>query len=231
MRGRKSGQRRILIERSSGNVFADLGFANADEELAKAEFSRLIRKIIEKRGWTQRHAAAVLGVAPPDVSDLVRGSLARFSQERLSRFLLLLDMDVTIRVAPKRRTKPGGRMAVLSSLEALKRRGRRSSGEKYLAVLDAVPDAPARPGDEMPAASRVREKASAYRPKRHRLKVKVVAQPDPDPVIEAYKRDVDQTLLIDNLRKTPGQRVQVLEAMARLFAETGRARRVAERKR
>jgi predicted XRE-type DNA-binding protein len=169
MRERKNGQRRILIERSSGNVFADLGFANADEELAKAELSRLIRKIIEKRGWTQRHAAAVLGVAPPDVSDLVRGSLARFSQERLARFLLLLDMDVTIHVEPKRRVKPGGRMAVSSSLEALKTRGRRSSPEKFLAVLDAVPDAPAIGGDEMPAGSRVRERApAAYKAKRHR---------------------------------------------------------------
>lgn len=61
------------------------------------------------------------------------------------------------------------RLAGESALAALKRRGRRSSGEKFLAVLDAVPDAPARPGDEMPAGSRVREKTSvAYRPRRHR---------------------------------------------------------------
>lgn len=61
------------------------------------------------------------------------------------------------------------RLASESALDALKRRGRRSSGEKFLAVLDAVPDAPARPGDEMPAASRVREQAAtAYKAKRHR---------------------------------------------------------------
>ena len=63
------------------------------------------------------------------------------------------------------------------------------------------------------------------------LKVEVVARPDPDPVIEAYKRDVDQTLLVENLRRTPAQRAQGLEAMARLRAEMGRGRRVAERKR
>jgi transcriptional regulator with XRE-family HTH domain len=62
------------------------------------------------------------------------------------------------------------------------------------------------------------------------LRVEVVERPDPDPVIEVYKRDVDQTLLIENLRKTPDQRVQALVAMARLSAEMGRARRVAERK-
>ena len=50
---------------------------------------------------TQRRAADVLGIAPPDVSDLMRGKLARFSQERLERFLNALDMDVHIRVGPR----------------------------------------------------------------------------------------------------------------------------------
>ena len=46
-------------------------------------------------------AAEVLAIAPPDVSDLMRGKLARFSQERLERFLNALDMDVQIRVRPR----------------------------------------------------------------------------------------------------------------------------------
>lgn len=60
------------------------------------------------------------------------------------------------------------------------------------------------------------------------LKVEIVKRPGTDPVIEAYKRDVDQTLLIEQLRKTPEQRMQSLVAMARLSAQFGRARRVAE---
>jgi len=36
------------------------------------------------------------------VSDLVRGKLARFSQERLERLLIALDMDVRIQVAPRK---------------------------------------------------------------------------------------------------------------------------------
>ena len=59
----------------------------------------------------------------------------------------------------------------------------------------------------------------------------VVPRPAPDPVIEAYKRDVDTSLLIENLRKSPAQRMQTLVAMARLAAEMRRARRVAERTR
>ncbi len=91
----------IKIESGSGNVFADLGLPDAGERLAKAELARGIRNIVKSKNWTQRRAAEVLGIAPPDVSDLMRGKLARFSQERLERFLNALDMDVNIRVRPR----------------------------------------------------------------------------------------------------------------------------------
>ncbi len=71
------------------------------ERLAKAELARVIRAIIKDKDWTQRRAAEVLGIAPPDMSDLMRGKLARFSQERLERFLNALDMDVDIRIRPR----------------------------------------------------------------------------------------------------------------------------------
>ena len=91
----------IQIEAGSGNVFEDLGLPDAGERLAKAELARVIRKIVKEKNWTQRRAAGVLGIAPPDVSDLMRGKLARFSQERLERFLNALGMDVHIRVGPR----------------------------------------------------------------------------------------------------------------------------------
>ncbi len=75
----------IAIEASSGNVFQDLGMPDAGERLAKAELARVVRYIIAGKQWTQRRAADELGIAPPDVSDLMRGKLARFSQERLER--------------------------------------------------------------------------------------------------------------------------------------------------
>ncbi len=99
-------------ERGSGNVFADLGCSDADERLAKAELARAIHRLILQRAWTQRRAAETLGLSAPDVSDLVRGKLARFSQERLERCLLALDMNVTIHVAPKLTTAARGRLAV-----------------------------------------------------------------------------------------------------------------------
>jgi predicted XRE-type DNA-binding protein len=102
----------IEIEPSSGNVFEDLGLPDAAARLAKAELARVIRKIVTDKGWTQRRAAEVVGIAPPDMSDLMRGKLARFSQERLERFLNALDMDVRIQVGPRRKGKKHANVTV-----------------------------------------------------------------------------------------------------------------------
>ena len=46
-----------------------------------------------------------------------------------------------------------------------------------------------------------------------------------NPVIEAFKRDVDRTLLRANLKLTPQQRVEKLLAMQVFHEEARRARR------
>ena len=63
----------------SGNVFADLGFANPEEELLKAKLIREIRSIIKRRKLTQAKAAVILGLKQPDVSALVTGRVGKFS--------------------------------------------------------------------------------------------------------------------------------------------------------
>lgn len=46
---------------------------------------------------------------------------------------------------------------------------------------------------------------------------------DPDPVIEAYKKDVDRTLLRENLRRSVEERMANLVALQRLAQEARRA--------
>ena len=87
------------ITESSGNIFRDLGLRNADELLVKADLSLVLTRAIKGRGLSQRAAAEILGVAPSDVSDVMRGDLTRFSYERLIRFLIRLGVDVEIRVS------------------------------------------------------------------------------------------------------------------------------------
>jgi predicted XRE-type DNA-binding protein len=80
----------------SGNVYADLGFADADERLAKAKLAREIGKQIAKQALTQVQAAARLGLDQPKISALVRGRLTGFSTDRLLRCLVLLGSEVRI---------------------------------------------------------------------------------------------------------------------------------------
>ena len=47
--------------------------------------------------------------------------------------------------------------------------------------------------------------------------------PGSDPVVDAYKRHVDRTLLRQNLRRTVTERVKNLIALQRLAAEARRA--------
>jgi predicted XRE-type DNA-binding protein len=94
------------VHDSSGNIFQDMEMRDAEERLAKAELARLIRKNLEARGLTQVQAAELLGITQPDVSDLVRGKLARFSMSRLERFLNRLDLEIRILVGPRPTDKP-----------------------------------------------------------------------------------------------------------------------------
>lgn len=95
----------LEVHDSSGNVFEDMGLPDAQERLAKAEVARVIRKAIERRGLTQSEAAELLAVKQPDISDLMRGKLTRFSRERLERFLNALDLEVRIQIGPRPRGK------------------------------------------------------------------------------------------------------------------------------
>jgi len=97
---------------SSGNVFADLGLPNAEERLAKAELARQIRKIIAAREITQAQAGAVLGLAQPNVSNLVRGRLERFSMDKLMEYLMALGQDVRIVLTPVADVEQRGEITV-----------------------------------------------------------------------------------------------------------------------
>jgi predicted XRE-type DNA-binding protein len=87
-------------EKSSGNVFADIGLPNADEHLVKAKLVYKIDTLMRERGLKQVEAAKLFGVKQPDVSKMLRGDFRQFSVERLLRFLVALGQDVEIVVRP-----------------------------------------------------------------------------------------------------------------------------------
>ena len=96
------------VTASSGNVFADLGFVNPEEELLKAKLVREIRGIIKRRKLTQTKAAVMLGLKQPDVSALVTGRVGKFSIDRLIRCLDRMDYKVDVVVRHKLRRASSG---------------------------------------------------------------------------------------------------------------------------
>jgi predicted XRE-type DNA-binding protein len=88
---------------SSGNVFADLGLADAEEHLVKANLVLKISRIIEDRSLTQTAAAKAMGIDQPKVSAMLAGQFRGYSVERLMRFLVALGQDVEIVVKPSKR--------------------------------------------------------------------------------------------------------------------------------
>lgn len=91
----------VECEMSSGNIFADIGVDNPEEELTKAKLVWEIELIIKKKGLTQIEAAKIMGINQPKVSALIRRKLDGFSVERLIHFLNALGQDIDIIVRPK----------------------------------------------------------------------------------------------------------------------------------
>ena len=86
------------VRRSSGNVFRDLGFPDAESEnlRIRSELIARLRKVIEEQGLTQTRAARLLGVTQPRVSDLIRGRIELFSIDTLVNMLAKAGVRVTM---------------------------------------------------------------------------------------------------------------------------------------
>src|SRR5271155_4929734 len=93
----------LEMEPGSGNVFADLGLADAGEHLIKAGLVIKIERTIRQRHLTQTAAAQLMGIDQPKVSAMLAGQFRGYSVERLMRFLVALGHDVEIVVKPRKR--------------------------------------------------------------------------------------------------------------------------------
>ena len=110
---RKTREQVVRVTESSGNVFADLGLPNPEQELLKAQLTLQIYSILKGSGMTQVEMAKILGVRQPQVSLLMRNRAGNFSVGRLMEFLTALRQDVQIVVRPTR--KEHGELSVVSS--------------------------------------------------------------------------------------------------------------------
>lgn len=113
--GKTLGGSAEKITRGTGDVFADLGYADADERQTKLRLAHAINGVLAHGRLTQAAAAAKLGVNQPKVSALANYKLDGFLVERLMTFLTALDQDVEIVIRPKSRSRATGRISVVAA--------------------------------------------------------------------------------------------------------------------
>lgn len=94
-------------EISSGNVFADLGLPDSEQELVKAKLTVQIYRLLKDRNMTQVQAAGLLGTSQAQVSALMRCRPVSVSVGKLMEFLTILGQDVEVRVRPAPPQSPG----------------------------------------------------------------------------------------------------------------------------
>jgi len=90
----------IEVERSSGNVFADLGLPDADKLKIKSGLVIEIIQAVRKLGLTQEEAARRMGITQPKVSGMMRGDFSNLSERKLMDCLNRLGYDIEIKVKP-----------------------------------------------------------------------------------------------------------------------------------
>jgi predicted XRE-type DNA-binding protein len=99
VKGTNRRSSRPAIRRSSGNVFADLGFDRDEAEHLRIRSALMatIRQVINDRDMKQAEAAELFGVTQPRISDLVRGKIDLFSIDTLVEMLSRAGIRVELR--------------------------------------------------------------------------------------------------------------------------------------
>lgn len=96
-----------IIEKSSGNVFADIGVPNSEQELLKAKLTLKVHRLLKKSKLTQVEAAKLLGTTQPQISALIGLKPVAVSAGRLMEFLTVLGQDVKVSVKPAQKNRVG----------------------------------------------------------------------------------------------------------------------------
>ena len=106
-------------EISGGNLFADAGVENADEQLLKARLVSRIQDRIDERELSQTEAAKLMGLAQPDLSKILRGRFRGYSVDRLMTVLTAF-YDVEVRVKERKGSRRMGSWKVSSKARSRK---------------------------------------------------------------------------------------------------------------
>jgi len=93
---------RLEVAHGSGNVFRDLGHANADVEQFKAILAAEIIKVLDREGLSVRVAQTRTRIAAADFSRIRNADLGRFTVDRLMSIINRLGSQVEVKVKVRR---------------------------------------------------------------------------------------------------------------------------------
>jgi predicted XRE-type DNA-binding protein len=88
----------IEVVRGSGNVFADLGMADAETLRLKAQLAAKIIKRLDEMKMTVRAAASKIDCDPADVQRIRNADVSRFTIDRLLKIAIRLGCEVALKV-------------------------------------------------------------------------------------------------------------------------------------
>ncbi|MHB1359527.1 MAG: helix-turn-helix domain-containing protein [Rhodocyclaceae bacterium] len=97
----------LSMTKSSGNVFADLGFAaeEAQNLLLRSQTMAAVANWYEASGLTQAQAAKALGITQPRLNQLLKGKIGEFSLDALVNMATSAGMCVGLTIKPAPRVK------------------------------------------------------------------------------------------------------------------------------
>ena len=98
--------KKIEFEKSTGNVFADLGLDDAEELKARGLIGFHVIVLLKGKDMKQREIAELLKIKQTEVSHLLNGHFSRFTVDKLLEFLKLMNQKVTIQISPHRQGEP-----------------------------------------------------------------------------------------------------------------------------
>ena len=89
------------ITKGSGNIFADLGFDEAEAQVMAMRVDLMvhIERHLAAKGWTQSEAAKRLGISQPRVSQLMKGVWQEFRLDMLLTFAARLGLRPKLKLA------------------------------------------------------------------------------------------------------------------------------------
>jgi predicted XRE-type DNA-binding protein len=90
---------------TKGDIFDDLGLSpkEALEAKVKSDLWRDLLAHIEKRALSQANLAQTLKIHQPDVSNLLRGKLSKFSTAKLIQFAVRMELGIQVKLTEPRR--------------------------------------------------------------------------------------------------------------------------------